>query len=129
MIGVRCEPVVLAKAPEDFDAVEFGGVGRQKQQRQPLRGPRRHLGLDQVGLVNRGVVKHEHGGLALMGHKLVDGEHKQLGRKGGGRNDGREGLAARGLRVGGPPKPQDRMAAAGPALGWQAHGWPRTCQA
>ena len=119
LIGIGGEPVVLAKAPEDFDAVEFGGIGRRKRQRHARGRPSRHFGLDQVGFVNRGVVEHKHSGLGPVGDELVDGQHEEFGGKGRGRDDGRKGLAARGLRVGRPPKAQHRVPAAGPAPGRQ----------
>ena len=120
LVGFGRKPVVFAKAPEDFDAVEFGGIGRQKQQRQARGGPRGQLRLDQVGLMNRGVVEHEDGGLGQVGDELGHGQHEELGRKRGGRDDGRKRLATRGRWVGRPPKAQHRIAPAGPALGRQA---------
>ena len=51
LIGLGREPVVFAKAPEGFDAVEFGGVGRQKQQREAAGCPTGQLRLHGVCLV------------------------------------------------------------------------------
>ena len=86
-------PVMLAAVPAQFNSVEFGAVGRQKQQAQSLGCPFGVAGAHDVGLVNRGVVEDQDGGAVQGLAELVHGQHEQVGRERASPPVGVQGLA------------------------------------
>ena len=110
-IGPEGEPVVFDFAPEDFDQVEFGAIGRQPMQGDALAEPIHHPRLESAAGVDGGVVEDDEAQfLRLSG---LGGEGVQHG-DGGGRGD-RTGHSLKVTLVGGTDQAHDIQAGAGRA--------------
>ena len=130
LVSVGGKPIVLAKAPENFDAVELGRVGRQEKQGKPLRSPGGQLVFNQPGFVNRGIIEHKHGGLRELSQEVGYGQPEEVGGKGGRGDKARKVLTSGGLRARWAPESQHRIAAPAPRSAVRpTGGWPRSCQA
>lgn len=78
--GFESHPLMFDLAPQDFDAVELGAVGRQKVQGQPLLLEQVHHGFERFCRVYRGVVQHDCQGFAHMLKQQPQKTREQLSR-------------------------------------------------
>lgn len=78
-IGLEGEPLVFTAAPEEFNAVEFGAVGRQKEEGKSLSFPVGDAGLKGGGAMGRCIVEHDDGGLREVLAKVIE-KGDDLGR-------------------------------------------------
>lgn len=84
-----------------------------KTQGLAFGGPFGVAGADEMGGVNRGVIEHQDGGAIQGLARVVDGQHKQVGREGAGPHARLQGLLW-GISL---PVAQHGVPAA------TAHGW------
>ncbi len=56
VVGLYGKPVVLNHPPENLNQIQFGTIGRQKVEEEPLLFPDRNSGFELLACVNRRVV-------------------------------------------------------------------------
>ena len=110
-IGPRWEPFILNFAPEDFDEVEFGAVGRQPVQADALSKPVQDADLKGVAGMDGSVIKNDQAELPGLGG--LRGEGVQGGDDRGGGHGAGDGLKMALIR--GTHKSQDIHARTGDA--------------
>ena len=66
-VDFGAEPLVFDFAPQGFDFVEMGAMGRQVENVRVLVFPRRESRLESGRVMDFGIVKHQHGGARASG--------------------------------------------------------------
>ena len=78
IVGLYGKPVVLDHPPENLNQIEFGTIGGQKVQEEPLLFPDRNSGFELLACVNWRVVDDNGGGASERIGEIVKTANDRL---------------------------------------------------